>query len=436
MERRRALYDYLASIHRLDPKIRRTLRLQNNFTNWRLAATRARVGSKLLQPIKRTTTLRECAHDQGIAYSNTDAPLDADENVGVHDEDEPASSIVSGLLSLPLELHFMLLEHYFDARDHSALAGVCKLWNHIMKTSRTARAKRYVSYHDDDKAASSSPSARPKIDLPRNFKVHIALLIGHSQQYFFKDSTSVQDKGPSTSEDAYRFGLKGRYPGLNTFAEDPLFVFPDHDQNSDKELKAKAKSKNDQTQELSNDQGKTAAENTSGEDASSDHDLPEESRISFKQSYIYKYQTIGMFPSLLGAGIHGAANRIALTKSSKVSDYTKALIAEMKELAKKAREKRCSELTRSTSDKQIISLWERLTATDGEFLVQVNNFCMIYDEHRLDLKMDANQLYDFSSDPSNNDLFFDKAIALLDLNVLPPSRLSTRHPFSDSEDDE
>ncbi|KAK6510427.1 hypothetical protein TWF506_009535 [Arthrobotrys conoides] len=426
MERRRRLYDYLSSTHRLDPEVRRNLRLQNTITNWSLAAVTARAGLKS-RPTKSTTTLRECARDQDQGLEYTDTHHD---HAGTAADDINSTAVpISGLLSLPLELHFMLLEDHFDARHHSTLAGVCKLWNHIMKTSRIARAKRYIDYHNDDRANRKLPLEFQTPDLPKDVKVHMALLVGQSQRYFFKDTTSLSDTDPSVPADAYCLGLKGEYPRLNIFAEDPLFIFPD--QNSDKEYKAKHDDNDVETQK-SKDKG--AVEATSVEDTSISisSDLTAEPKISFSQSFIYKYQTIGMFPSLLGAGIHSSSERITLMKSSTVSDYTKALVAEMKELARRARDKRCSELSRSTSDKQIISLWERLTATDGEFLVQVNNFCMIYDGHTLNLRLDESQ----PCESVQRDLFFDHAVNLLDLNVLPPSRLLTRHPFSDSEDDD
>ncbi|RVD83066.1 uncharacterized protein DFL_007468 [Arthrobotrys flagrans] len=350
-----------------------------------------------------TTTLRECAQRPKVISTNA----------GAHHKTKPAGSgpslIVSGLMSLPLEIHFMLLEDCFDAKDHSTLARVCKLWNHIMKTSRAARAKRYIDYRNED---------QDPIDAPRDLKIHMALLMCQSEQYFFKDSTSLQDKQPSVPADAYRFSLRGPYPGLNIFAEDPIFIFSD--QNSDKEGEAKES----QTQ---NSNDKSAAGTTSIEGTSSD--ITDEPGISFSQSFIYKYQTTGMFPSRLGAGLHGSGKRITLTKSSKVGDYTEALVAQMKGLAKSARERRCYELSRSTNDKQIISLWERLTATDGEFIVQVNNYDTAYGGCMLPLTPGESQ----PRESLQNDLFLEHVLAL---NVHPPPWVFTRYPYSGSEDDD
>ncbi|KAK6335229.1 hypothetical protein TWF718_010664 [Orbilia javanica] len=366
-----------------------------------------------------TTTLRECVQE----------PIDTDTNadVGAQYKPEPVSSNTteSGLLSLPLELNYMILEHYFDAMDHVTLARVCRLWNHILKTSRTARAKRYIDYHNDkkDRGSVSSRPAGGGDDLPDNFKIHMALLIDRNQLYFFKDGASLKDDESSISADAYRLSLKNPYAGLTIFADDPIFIFPDQS------LSQNYEAQEDQAQTTS---GNGMSKTGSPEDIPSDTTNSGEPEISLSQLFVYKYQTTGMFPSLLGTGVHSSRKLLVIPKSSTVGEYTEILVGQMKDLAKAAREKRCSELTRSTNDKQIISLWERLTATDGEFFIKLNNLGMFYGGNILLLTPDESQLCQSSS----SDLFFRSLFNVLEINSIEPSHLLARHPFSDSEDDD
>ncbi|KAK6353802.1 hypothetical protein TWF730_008228 [Orbilia blumenaviensis] len=353
----------------------------------------------------------------------------------------PSSS--TGISSLPVEIHYIILEEHLDARDHGSLAAVCSLWRHIMMTSPIARAKRYIEHSDDRQ---NIYCASHPVRVPGNFKIHMALRICQSQQFFFKDG--------SDNMEGCRFGLKGRYAGLTIFQEDPLFIYPEQSYD---DLVAEHKDSDhqhqDHTQQTCEDgideielgslvnhveEGEEREGEVRGpeEKAAPDNEptLNDEHRIIFSQSFLYKYQTTGLFPSLLGTGMRRFMNNITLTKFSKVSDYTTALVTRMKELAKQARETRSSELSRTANDQQIISLWERLTATDAQFLFQINNFCLLYGgETLLYLKEDKNQ----PCESCQNDLFLDHEINLLGLGVLPAARPYSCHPLliSDSDSD-
>ncbi|KAK6511845.1 hypothetical protein TWF481_000751 [Arthrobotrys musiformis] len=422
MEQRRRLYDYLTNIHLehmhagpIDNQEMR--RVVNRVGKWRRTISTKRQPQQT-KPAP-TFNLREFEFGSTQDLDSTSPLDDGDDsfitpNLRNHKKKyklELEGSTV--LMSLPLELQFMILENYFDASHHSTLASVCKLWNHIMKNSKTARAKRYIEYDNKpDTSSITAPTMTPIVDIPKKLKIHMALLMDKSQQYFFKDSTK-NDPSAAPTTDFSRFGLKGPFPGLTMFAEDPIVIFPDQSSGTNCKVGDKKGTK------------------TTNSSIEGEKDPADVNRFCFSQEFVYKYQTTGMFPSLLGAGFHGSARRITLTTESTVGDYTKALVGQMKELAKSARERRCSELTRSTHDKQVISLWERLTATDGQFLVQVDNSFMFYEGYLLNLTPCEKMPSDFHQD----NLLLDSEINFLDLNVLPPSRLFTRHPFSDSEDD-